>query len=138
MVSQRQHRQTTAWQLRSNMSSARDKKQVRLTVIDSEPLAHLAEQRLHQENIPCMVRSLGAGPGGWGVATNLPHAIYVRAEDEMRAREVLDLAPAEIAERQGHRQQPRSFSTVVVVLLIVASAALVLGMLELVFNNLFR
>ena len=120
------------------MSSARNKKQVRLTVFDSEPLAHLAEQRLRQENIPCMVSSLGAGPGGWGVATNLPHAIYVRAEDEMRAREVLDLAPAEIAERQRQPRQPQSFSTVVVVFLIVASAALVLGMLELVFNNLFR
>ena len=85
-----------------------------------------------------MVSSLGAGPGGWGVATNLPHAIYVKAEDEMRARQILDLDPTEIAERQDQPRRVQSYSTIVVAFLIITAAALVLGMLELVFNNLFR
>ena len=80
-------------------------RQVRLTVFGNEALARLAEQRLSQERIPCVVRSLGAGPGGWGVATNLPHALYVLAEEEMLARQLLDIAPAEIAER-GNPARP--------------------------------
>ena len=117
----------------------RGRKQVRLTVFENEPLAHLAGQRLRQEEIPCVVRSLGAGPGGWGVAANLPHAIYVKSGDEMRARQVLDLEPAEIDERDGPNPAaaPRP-SVVIVTMLIITAAALLLGALELVIGGLIR
>ncbi len=76
------------------------RKQVRLTVFDNEPMARLAEQRLRQAGIPCVTRSLRGGPGLWGSAYNLPHDLYVQQTDEMRAREVLDLPPIELVERQ--------------------------------------
>ena len=100
-------------------------------VYDNEPLARLAQQRLQQEEIACMVRSLGAGPGGWGVATYLPHGLYVKVSDEMQARQILDLLPAEIEERDGPStsQQGRS-NTFLVVVLIVMTAAFLLATLE--------
>ena len=108
-------------------------------MFEGEPLARLAEQRLKQEEIPCVVRSLGAGPGGWGAATNLPHAIYVKGNDEMRARQVLDLEPSEIAEREGRvRQQPYRVSIFIVFMLIVTVAALIFGMIELVVQRILR
>ena len=45
-------------------------KQVRLTAFDNEPMARLAEQRLGQIGIPCLIRPLRAGPGLWGSAYN--------------------------------------------------------------------
>ena len=75
-------------------------KQIRLTVFDNEPTARLAEQRLRQEGIRCFTRSLGVGHGAWGTAYNLPHALYVYQADALRAREALDLAPLEMAERE--------------------------------------
>ncbi len=110
--------------------------QVRLTIYHSEPLAQLAGQRLRQEEVRCVVRPLGAGPGGWGSAANLPFAIYVRAEDETRARQVLDLPPSEVAERD--HPPVRTTPMAVVLLLIVAAAALVLGTLEVIVNRLIR
>ena len=72
--------------------SNRDRrKQVRLTVFDNEPMARLAEQRLWQSGIPCITRSLRGGPGLWGSAYNLPHDLYVYEDDQVRAREVLNL-----------------------------------------------
>lgn len=76
-------------------------KQVRLTTFDNEPTARLAEQRLLGEGIPSVVRSLGVGPGLWGTAYNLPHALDVLQSDAVRAAEVLELPPAELAERAG-------------------------------------
>ena len=122
------------------MDRPRRRKQIRLTVFENEPLARLAEQRLKQESIPCVVRFLGAGPGGWGVATNLPHAIYVKDSDHVRACDVLDLAPAEIAEREGlggARAQARSSPTLAV-LLIIAIAMLIFGILEVLIEGLIR
>lgn len=117
----------------------RNKKQIKLTILENEPLARLAEQRLRQENIPCVVRSLGVGPGGWGVATNLPHAIYVKASDEMSARDVLELAPAEIAERDDSPSRvPQRPSIMVIATLIILAAALLLGTVELFINRLVR
>jgi hypothetical protein len=75
-------------------------KQVSLTTFENEPLARLAEQRLRQAGIRCVVRSLNVGPGLWGSAYYQPHAIYVFESDEMRAREALDLMPQEIMERE--------------------------------------
>ena len=121
------------------MDRSLSRKQVKLTTLENEPMARLTEQRLRVESIPCLVRSLGAGPGGWGVATNLPHAIYVKAADEMRAREILDLAPAEISEREGTSSlSPHRVSPFVLVMLIITAAALVLGTLELVLNPITR
>ena len=107
-------------------------KQVRLTVFENEPLARLAAQRLQQEDIRCVVRSLGMGPGGLGVATYLPHALFVNSTDEMIAREVLGLAPAEIAEREKHSSQPDTgrFALTVLVLMVMGAAVL-FGLIEL-------
>lgn len=66
-------------------------KQVQLTVFGNEPEARMAEQRLFQEGIHCVAKSLGGGPGLWGTAFNLPYGIYVLEEDEARARELLGL-----------------------------------------------
>ena len=101
-------------------------KQVQLIVYDNEPLARLAQQRLQQEDVPCIVRSLGVGPGGWGVATYLPHGLYVEASDQMRAREILELPPAEVSERDGAspRTPIKLHPALVVVLLIVVAAIL--------------
>ena len=103
-------------------SRRRGDKQVRLTIFNNEPMVRLAEQRLRQAGIPCLSRALRGGPGLWGSAYNLPHDLYVYQEDEMRAREVLDLAPREIEEREG--QEPSSTGVgpgLAVVLLIVAA-----------------
>ena len=77
-----------------------------LTVFDNEPTARMAEQRLQLEGIPCLVRSLRGGPGLWGSAYNLPHDLLVYEGDEMKAREVLELVPAEILERERAGQNP--------------------------------
>jgi hypothetical protein len=99
-------------------------KQVSLTIFDNEPLARLAEQRLRQEGIPCLIRSLQGGPGLWGSAYNLPHAIYVYESDEMRAREVLDLIPLELVEREraaaGPRRQPRVWLIMLIIGIVLA------------------
>ena len=75
-------------------------KQVRLTGFDNEPMARLAEQRLREQGIPCVTKSLRGGPGLWGSSFNLPHEIMVFEGDEMRARDLLELPPLEISERQ--------------------------------------
>ncbi len=74
-------------------------KQVRLTGFNNEPMAKLAEQILRDEGIPCYTRSLHGGPGLWGSAYNLPHDISVYEEDEVRAREILELPPLDPAQR---------------------------------------
>ena len=74
-------------------------KTVTLEVFQSEPLARMAANRLEAEGIRCMVRAVGVGPGGWGLAANVPHALDTWEEDAVRAREVLNLMPAEIEER---------------------------------------
>lgn len=97
---------------------------VRLTVLDNEATARLAEQRLRQQGIPSFSRSLQGGPGLWGSAFNLPHALYVHPKDEMRAREALNLVPLEVLERDGPRLLPRRQSRWLVVALVVLIAAL--------------
>ena len=93
------------------MSRARRRKQVSLRVFDNEPTARMAEQRLQLEDIPCLVRSLLGGPGLWGTAYNLPHDLLVYEDDVMRAREVLDLVPQEIIERERQGQQRPASTT---------------------------
>jgi hypothetical protein len=99
--------------------------QVQLTTFNNEPLARLAEQRLRQEGIPCLIRSLQGGPGLWGSAYNLPHALYVFESDEMRAREVLDLPPQEVLER-GEKTTTHARGPSMLVFLVVAAVLLVL------------
>lgn len=120
----------------SYMNPLEDKKQVMLTVFSNEPMARLAEQRLQQENVPCVVRSLGPGAGiGIGVM-NLPHALYVKGADEMLARDILELEPAEIMERKArpaHRP-----SSIMVAMLIITVALLLFGVVELLADGALR
>ena len=99
-------------------------KQVQLTVFNNEPMASLAEQRLRLEGIPSLIRSLHGGPGLWGSAYNLPHGLYVYQSDEMRAREVLDLTPLELVEREevesGNNRQTRLGLMVLVLAIALA------------------
>ncbi len=105
----------------------RREKQVRLTVFDNEPMARLAEQRLRQAGIRCVIRSLRGGPGLWGSAYNLPHDLCVYESDQMLAREVLDLGPQELRERERRGTAPESRSTLWLVFAGIIIAALVLG-----------
>ncbi len=91
---------------RNNRNNRR--KQVRLAVFDNEPMARLAEQRLWQSDIPCMIRSLRGGPGLWGSSYNLPHDLYVYETDRVRAGEVLDLERADLGAGEGLPVQARS------------------------------
>ncbi len=85
-----------------------------------------------------MVRTLHGGPGLWGSAYNLPHAVYVFESHEMVAREILDLVPLEMVEREPGRPANRAATpgllltlTILVVLLVIvlggASLARLLG-----------
>lgn len=110
---------------------------VRLTVVQNEPMARLAEQRLRQEGIRCYVRPLGAGPGGWGTAVDLPFGLYVKQADEMAARQVLELAPLEIVERERARSsRPGRWSATLLLLLLLA-AALLLGSSAVAVRGIF-
>lgn len=113
------------------MSSREARGPVRLTVVRSEPLARLAEQRLRQEGINCMVRALGAGPGGWGTAADLPYGLYVKQADEMRARQLLELPPMEISEREVPQASPQSLRRTNLTLPLLLVAVIVLGSIGL-------
>ena len=101
--------------------------QVRLTLFDNEPMARLAEQRLQQAGIRCVIRSLRGGPGLWGSAYNIPHDLCVFESDQMRAREILDLEPQGERERLGAAPRPRPTLWLLIAGIIIA--ALVLGIL---------
>ena len=85
--------------------------QVSLKVFDNEPTARMAEQRLNQEGIPCLVRCLRGGPGLWGTAFNLPHDLLVFESDKLQARDILEIPPQEISERE-HEQDVSPSSSV--------------------------
>ena len=85
------------------MSRQSESKQVSLKVFDNEPTARMAEQRLNQEGIPCLVRCLRGGPGLWGTAFNLPHDLLVFEGDDLQARDILEIPRQEISERE-HEQ----------------------------------
>ena len=82
------------------MSRQSESKQVSLKVFDNEPTARMAEQRLNQEGIPCLVRCLRGGPGLWGTAFNLPHDLLVFEGDDLQARDILEIPRQEISERE--------------------------------------
>ena len=111
----------------------RGKRLVRLGVWESEPLARLAAARLEEAGIVCMVQPLGVGPGGWGVATNLPHALYVSPLEEEAARIILEL------EKPPQTPEPRAYSATsmaVRAILLVIALAVVLGLADQVFGFL--
>ncbi len=111
-------------------------KTVTLEVYQSEPLARMAATRLEAEGIRCMLRSVGAGPGLWGLTANIPYALDTWEEDAVAAREILNLMPAEIEERTrqpltGDRSLPWLIFLVVVVLV---AAALVVQLADAAFG----
>ena len=113
-----------------------DGKTVTLEVFQSEPLARMAAHRLEAEGIRCMVRAVGVGPGGWGLAANVPHALDTWEEDAVAAREILNLMPAEIEERTreplaGERSLPWLIFLVVMALV---AAALVVQLADAAFG----
>ena len=65
--------------------------EVAVTVVGSEPEAELACRLLRTENIDCYHRptSYAAGIGDGIVSSWAPREIVVRAEDAVRARELL-------------------------------------------------
>ena len=114
---------------------SRREKQVRLTGFDNEPMARLAEQRLRQVGIPCVTRSLRGGPGLWGSAYNLPHDLYVHESDEMRAREVLELKPLDLAEREAQASPQESNNNTWMVLASAMLVVLFLVVMISLFNR---
>ncbi len=103
-------------------------KQVQLTVFGNEPEARMAEQRLFQEGIPCVTKSLGGGPGLWGTAFNLPYGVYVLEEDEARARELLGLDADDVTAGEGSSRGPeRRTSWGWVALVIIIALTLVMA-----------
>jgi hypothetical protein len=94
------------------MSRQSESKQVSLKVFDNEPTARMAEQRLNQEGIPCLVRCLRGGPGLWGTAFNLPHDLLVFEGDDLQARDILEIPRQEISERE-HEQGVSPSSSVI-------------------------
>ena len=109
---------------------------VTLDVFQGEPLARLAAQRLEEEGIPCVVRPLGVGPGGWGMAANLPHALHVRPSDADRARDVLGMPPGEGGGDGVARTQARRWPISVVVILIIIAAAVLISAVDRLFAAL--
>ena len=107
-------------------------KQVRLTVFDNEPMARLAEQRLRQAGIPCVIRSLRGGPGLWGSAYNLPHDLYVYATDENPARELLELEPGGTSDDPPQRSsagvEQRMWPVIAGAVLVVLALVLVVSL----------
>ena len=79
-------------------------KQVSLMVYDNEPTARMAEQRLNLEGIPCLVKSLGGGPGLWGTSYNLLHDLLVYERDQIRAREILKISLDDLGEKESVSQ----------------------------------
>lgn len=115
-----------------------DQERVRLDVFQGEPLARLASQRLRDEGIPCMVRPLGVGPGGWGMAANLPYGVYILAGDEARAREVLEL-PGEGRGPEDQEQLRRwGWSPGVMVVLLLIAVAVLVSAVDGLFGLLLR
>ncbi len=118
------------------MSHELGRKQVSLTVFENEPTARMAEQRLQQEGIPCVVRSLRGGPGLWGSTYNIPHDLLVNEEDEMRARDILDVPPQDIEERERAARDPSEkpqsmpfwmLTLIMIVIVTVLAIAVVVG-----------
>jgi hypothetical protein len=122
------------------MSWQSESKQVSLKVFDNEPTVRMAEQRLNQEGIPCLVRCLRGGPGLWGTAFNLPHDLLVFEGDELQARDILEIPPQEISERE-HEQDVSPSSSVMpqwMVTLTVFSLVAFIALTVVIANRAIR
>ena len=120
------------------MSPERPRKQVSLMVFDNEPMARMAEQRLQAEGIPCLIRSLRGGPGLWGTTFNLPHDLLVYEGDEMKAKEVLDVVPQEILERERAGRKPSAAMPQWMVTLTIIALVAFLALAVVVANRAVR
>jgi hypothetical protein len=117
----------------------RKDKTVTLEVYSSEPLARMAAGRLDLEGIQSMVRSVGVGPGGWGVAANIPHALDTWESDAVLAREILELMPAEIDELLHSTEPPSSrFPVVILAVLAIVAVAIVIQGADAIFGRIFQ
>ena len=117
----------------------RNDKTVTLEVYSSEPLARMAAGRLELEGIQCMVRAVGVGPGGWGVAANVPHALDAWEGDAVLAREILELMPAEIEDCMRETVGARTrFPMVVLAVLGIVTVAIVIQAADAIFGRIFQ
>ncbi len=117
----------------------RKDKTVTLEVYSSEPLARMAAGKLDLEGIQCMVRPVGVGPGGWGVAANIPHALDTWESDAVLAREILELMPAEISELLYTTETPPSrFPVMILAVLAIVAAAIVIQAADAIFGRIFQ
>jgi hypothetical protein len=117
----------------------RKDKSVTLEVYSSEPLARMAAGWLDLEGIQCMVRAVGVGPGGWGVAANIPHALDTWESDAVLAREILELMPAEIDELLHSTEPPSSrFPVVILAVLAIVAVAIVIQGADAIFGRIFQ
>jgi putative signal transducing protein len=62
---------------------------VYLTTAPNEPMAGFWQSILEDAGIPVLVQPLGAGFGAWGSSSTLEHRLSVRADDLIRAQELL-------------------------------------------------
>ena len=119
--------------------SDQNDKTVTLEVYSSEPLARMAAGRLEMEGIQCMVRAVGVGPGGWGVAATVPHALDTWEEDAALARDILDIAPTQ---SKGQRVDPEAlqsrFPVIVMLVMAIVLVAIVIQAADAVFNRIFK
>ena len=98
---------------------------------NNEPLARLAAQRLQGAHINCIVQPIGAGPGGWGLATNNPHALFVHPSDKKRTRLLLNLPSHGVSELNVKTSGTRA---IFILIIIAATATLIFA--DRVFGHL--
>lgn len=113
-----------------------DKGLLELAHFDGEPLARLAESRLQEAGIACVVRPVGAGPGGWGQAAAMPYGLWVRPSDEAAARDVLEL-PAPAGNGATRRVLPAA-SRVALIAVVIVVFALVVSVADRILERLLR
>lgn len=63
--------------------------EIEIAVFRGEPLARMWAEALSREGMPVLVRSKGLGPGHWTSVVSEPHALYVLAPEEERARALI-------------------------------------------------
>ena len=66
--------------------------QLWIATFDNEPLARLSQERLMEQGIPSLLKSLGVGSGVWGGNSFVPHDLYVLARDREKALGLIDVS----------------------------------------------
>jgi hypothetical protein len=103
-----------------------------VTTYNNEPLARLAAQQLQGAHIDCVVQPIGAGPGGWGLAVDIPYALFVHPADKKRTRMLLNLPSHEVSEQNMQVSRTRP----IFILIIVAVTATII-FADRLFGHLF-